>query len=324
MLGILVGIIVGLLLICNNLFKQKLKLQQQVNYLKPMVETVENVRDILYYCETKPKLNYLYLSPTVNYLLGPNAYEEHLQNPEKVFEIVHPDDREVLEKKLSGQFDFSKPIIVRFKHHHGQYIWFEEYGTPIYKDGQFIAILGIIRNIDDKITLQQQLEYKSSHDALTDLYNREYFQSKLTDFNENCDTPIAIIMVDLDELKFINDHYGHQMGDCLIQEAANVFKIFADEQTIVARLGGDEFAVLLANVSNSQVEQYIKNIQVEMNLASEDKQFSLIKASIGYAYSTSSKGVMEQLLSEADAKMYENKKAKKSSMHSGTKNIKVT
>lgn len=68
---VFVGILIGLLLFCMNLYNQKSKLQQQVDYYKPMIETVENSRDILYYCETVPKLNYLYLSPTVNDLLGP-------------------------------------------------------------------------------------------------------------------------------------------------------------------------------------------------------------------------------------------------------------
>ena len=171
-------ILIGLLLICINLYNQKSKLQQKVDFFKPMVETVENIRDIIYYCETVPKLNYLYLSSTVNDLLGPNTWNDHIQNPEAIFEIVHPDDREILVKKKLGQLNFNQPIKVRFRNHLGHYIWFEEYATPVYKDGKFVAVKGIFRNIDDKVVLQQQLEYKSTHDGLTDLYNREFFQSK--------------------------------------------------------------------------------------------------------------------------------------------------
>ena len=64
-----------------------------------MIEAVENIRDMLYYCETDPKLNYLYLSPTVKTLLGPSMLEEHLQNPELIFDIVHPDDYETLNEE---------------------------------------------------------------------------------------------------------------------------------------------------------------------------------------------------------------------------------
>ena len=64
------GILIGLLLLCMNLYSQNSKLQQRLNYYEPMVKTVENVRDILYYCETVPKLNYLYLSPNCKRPIG--------------------------------------------------------------------------------------------------------------------------------------------------------------------------------------------------------------------------------------------------------------
>lgn len=312
-----VGIIIGLFLICIYLYRKTLRLKQQVNYLKPMVEAVENVRDILYYCDTLPKLQYRYLSPTVNDLIGPNTLEEHLKDPDKIFEIVHPDDYEILMKKATGELNFDEPIIVRFRNHLGQYIWFEEYATPIYKDGKYVGIQGIIRNIDEKIALQQQLEYKTSHDSLTDLYNREYFQAKINDFNQHIDIPIGVIFADLDELKFINDQYGHRTGDWLIQEAANRLKMHTGMETIVARIGGDEFAVLMANASISQVEQFIRNVRDEMEKYREDLPFFPIKISIGYAFSKSSIGIMEQLLNDADDNMYKNKKTKKTVSLSG-------
>ena len=220
---VFVGILIGLLLFCMNLYNQKSKLQQKVDYYKPMIETVENIRDILYYCETVPKLNYLYLSPTVNDLLGPKTLEEHLHKPEKIFEIVHPDDRETLVRKKLGEINFNESIKVRFRDHLGQYIWFEEYATPVYKDGKIVAVQGIFRNIDEKVALQLQLEYKSTHDSLTGLYNREFFQSKMNFFNQR-EVPITVIVADLDELKLINDEYGHQMGDSINSRNSKLFK----------------------------------------------------------------------------------------------------
>lgn len=303
-------IIIGLLLLSAYLYRQKLKLQQKADVFKPIVETVENIRDILYYCETVPKLNYVYLSPAVNDLLGPNTLEEHLQNPEKIFEIVHPDEHDTLKKKRLGELNFKEPIKVRFRNHLGQYIWFEEYATPIYKDGKFVAVQGIYRNIDDKVTLQQQLEYKSTHDSLTGLYNREFFQSKMDYFNQ-CDIPIIVLIADLDELKSINDAYGHQMGDQLIRETANALKACADEEMIIARIGGDEFSILLPNGTVSQVERYIKNVRQKMLRVDGNSPFLPIQISIGYEYSNSSFGVMEHLLNKADRYMYKDKKMKK-------------
>nr|WP_106785054.1 sensor domain-containing diguanylate cyclase [Lysinibacillus timonensis] len=303
-------IIVGLLLLCMSLYNQKIKLQHRVELLRPIVETVENIRDILYYCEIVPKLNYLYLSPTVNDLLGPNTLEEHIHNPEKIFEIVHPDDIDILEKKKLGELNFNDPIQVRLRDHLGKYIWFEEYATPVYKKGKYVGVQGIFRNIDEKVALQQQLEYKSTHDALTDLYNRDYFQSKVNDFNQ-CEISIGVIIADLDELKWMNDEYGHLMGDQLICKATECFKMYIDKETIVARIGGDEFAILFPNASISQVEQYIQNVQDEIQRANNEALELPLQISIGYAYSYSSYGVMEQLLNEADANMYKMKKGKK-------------
>lgn len=303
-------LILGLSLLCLILYKQKSKLQQKLDFFKPMIETVENARDILYYCETTPKLNYLYLSPSVNELLGPKTLETHLQDPEMIFEIVHPDDKNTLIKKRLGQLDFNKPIKVRFRDHLGQYIWFEEYASPIYKNGKYVAVQGIFRNIDEKVALQEQLEYKSTHDPLTDLYNRRYFQSQMNYFNQ-LEVPMTVVVADLDELKLINDTYGHQMGDRLIREAANCIMAYADKNMIVARMGGDEFAILIPSADVSQVECYLENVKKKMQNMNGILPFSSIQMSIGYAYGKSSYGVMEQLLNEADAIMYQNKKRNK-------------
>ena len=302
-------IIIGLILLCINLYNQKSKLQQKVSFYQPLIETVENVRDILYYCETEPKLNYLYLSPNVTDYFGQDALAKHLENPERIFEIVHPDDYDILVKKRLGELDFNESIKVRFRNDLGQYIWFEEYATPVYKDGKFIAVQGIYRNIDDKVALQQELEYKSTHDALTDLYNRRFFQLKMKFFNE-CDVPITVIVADLDELKRINDEFGHQKGDQLIREAAICLKAYEVKNMIVARIGGDEFAIIIPNASVSQVEQYLKRVNESMQREYQNSPFSSIKMSIGYEYGHSSYGMMEHLLSKADNKMYKNKKEK--------------
>lgn len=302
-------LIFGLLLLYLKEFNGKLKLQQNINLLKPMIEMAENIQDILYYCETYPKLNYLYLSPNIGTILG-ESLEEHLQNPDLIFDIVHPDDYDTLMKKKLGKLDFSKPITVRFKNSVGEYLWFEECATPIYKNGKFVAVMGIFRNIDDKVKLNEQLEYNANHDSLTKLYNRAFFQRKLSEYNKN-NTPIAVIIADLDDLKPVNDKYGHKMGDQLVCKAADCLNSAANEEMIVARIGGDEFAILIPNADIVKVEEYIKNVQEKLQQNHENFPISPIQISIGYKHSQSSFGVMEKLLSDADANMYQNKKMKK-------------
>ncbi|QFF97579.1 diguanylate cyclase [Psychrobacillus glaciei] len=316
MLKIVILLILGLIIICYKLNSARIKLQQQVKHLSPMIQTVENSKDILYYLEIKPRLKYQYLSPVIENFLGINSLEEHLKNPDYYYEIVHPDDYNMAVEKLSGKTDFSKPIITRMRNDEGKYLWFEEYATPIYENGEFIAIHGVHRNIDDRILLQQQLEYKVTHDALTDIYNREHFENQLQRYNEKIDVSIAIIICDLDELKMINDHYGHKVGDNLIQESAKLLMQCANEEVKdedeveVARIGGDEFAITLINTDPLQVETFLVKVQNRIDHFNEETDTFNIKMSKGHAYHFSSIGKMEQLFVEADSKMYKEKNNK--------------
>ncbi|HWL11757.1 MAG TPA: sensor domain-containing diguanylate cyclase [Ureibacillus sp.] len=284
-------------------------MKQRVDCLTPLNETAENVKDIIYYCET-PQLKYRYLSLAVNQL-GPNTYKEQIDNPFKIFEIVHPEDREKLENKIQGKMNFSKPLIVRFLNAEGKYIWFEEYAVPVYKAGKLVAVQGVIRNIDDRMKLQQQLEYEVSYDGLTNVYNRNYFQMKMGLYNKVMDVPMGVIICDLDRLKYINDHYGHQTGDRIIIEAANLLTNCANGETIIARLGGDEFAILLPDVQEEDVILFIDKVIQNLNYHNTFNESLPVQMSIGYSYINSSIRNMESLYSEADQKMYTAKNAKR-------------
>ncbi|QCR34253.1 sensor domain-containing diguanylate cyclase [Lysinibacillus sp. SGAir0095] len=304
------GLIILLLVaIISVQYYQLAKRKEQLDYVKPLIETVKNVKDIIYYCET-PQLKYRYLSPGVNQL-GPNTHDEHMKNPYKILEIVHPEDREKLENKVLGKVDFSKPFTIRLLNDKGNYIWFEEYATPVYKDGKLVAVQGIFRNNDEKIKLQKQLEYEVSHDGLTNVYNRSFFQTKLGLYNKVKDVPMGIIICDLDQLKYINDNFGHQTGDRLIIEAANILTNCANEEMIIARIGGDEFAILLPNVVEEDVVTFINKVIQNLNYHNTFNESLPIHMSIGYSYIPSSIRNMECLYSEADHQMYTAKNAKK-------------
>lgn len=295
--------------ILYGIYKLWLKLQQKINYLTTLSNLVEHSQDIIYYCELKPAIKYRYLSPAIDRILSPTLVEESMKNPYTAFERIHPDDLPVLMKKAAGELDYSKPIIQRWKNDEDEYICFEEYSTPIYRNGQIVAIQGIIRNINDKVELQQQLEYKVSHDTLTDLYNRGYFESLINLYDKNEDAPIAILIFDLDELKLINDQHGHKMGDQLIKETAGLLKSLSDVDVIAARIGGDEFAVLMVNSNPAQAEAFIEEVHKEIDrLNSYESRSFKIKLSKGYAFNHSSLGKMEELFIEADNNMYRDKK----------------
>lgn len=310
MIVLIVGIVV-LMGLCVYLDVTRRRIQKQLNCLVPLIQVVDNMRDILYYCEIYPVMKYRYLSQAINHIIGPNAWNEHLANPNLIFDMVHPEDYDTLKKKKHGQLDYCKPISLRLKNNEGHYIWFEEYATPIYENGRIVAIQGIFRNIETTMELHKKLEYKATHDRLTAIYNHDYFEMQFEYYDQQMNAPIAIIICDLDNLKKMNDSCGHRVGDVFIQESARLLTSVVDDEGSVSRIGGDEFAIVLTDITQAQVDELLARIHIairEFNAAAGNFKISM---SIGQAYRGSSLQQMDQLFIEADNDMYKHKNEKK-------------
>ncbi|MDQ0414984.1 sensor domain-containing diguanylate cyclase [Mesobacillus stamsii] len=309
MLGLIVGVC-GLGI--YHFSEMKRIRQEQVEDDKRFSGLVASTKDIIYYFEKKPGFQFRYVLPPLEHFVGEEMGKEAFVDPQKFFYLVHPDDLEMLWKKIKGEVDYNKPIVNRISDRKGGYTCYEEYTTPVYKDGEIVALQGILRNINEKIKLQAELEYRINHDDLTGLYNRGYFEKKLFKYNHEVNAPVAIIMCDLDELKYVNDHYGHNAGDLLIKTTANILNDFSCEQTVIARMGGDEFALIVTDASEEIV---IKMVVSEINSKMNDNVIESlnlpIKLSIGYAYRAESIHQMEEIFSEADKDMYRNKNRRK-------------
>lgn len=289
----------------------KVRWNKEKVYKQTIFDLVECSKDVIYHYEVKPDQKFLYVSPSIEKFLGKGVIEEEAKDPKAPFKRIHPDDHELLYKKINGEIDYNQKLVQRWKDNDGNYKWFEEYATPVYKNGEIIAIQGILRNIDEKVMLQQDLEYRINHDTLTDIYNREYFEAIFTKYNEEFNVPIAILLFDLDELKITNDNCGHRAGDALIKKTANILNEFSSDNVTVSRLGGDEFVILVANHTAKDAEQLERNI-----LAKFKNDTSNIKISVGYAFSANSIGQMPKLFTEADKKMYSNKNERKQLLNS--------
>jgi diguanylate cyclase (GGDEF)-like protein/PAS domain S-box-containing protein len=306
-----VGVFIGVI------FSEQLKkmvwkgFNERTENEKRIYQLVESSKDIIYYCDIEPQLKYRYLSPAIEEILRPNLVKESMKNAYTAFEIIHPDDYKTLENKISGNIDYNKPILQRWRDDKGNYKWFEEYATPIYENGQLVALQGIIRNIDEKILLQKKLEYKIEHDSLTGIYNREFFERQIELYNEKKEESVALILCDLDELKWVNDTLGHKMGDQLIIETAAILNTFSKADVLVTRIGGDEFAILLTKTKLLSVSTLLTNIRNEvLSYNKKGKKFT-IKLSLGYAFEPSSIGKMDDLFIMADRSMYMDKNKKK-------------
>lgn len=271
---------------------------------------VECSRDIIYYYQVNPEFKFKYISPSLDEHLGAGVVEAAMKNPYDCFERSHPEDVDQLHDKVTGRMDYSKPILQRWLGPEGQYIWFEEYANPVYEKGRLVAVQGIIRNINDKVRLQEDLEFRITHDALTGIHNRHFFEQQLAQFNKK-NTSAAIILLDLDNLKTTNDSFGHKRGDSLLIETAKLLASFESNAINVSRIGGDEFAILLLGKTEQEIKQFIEFIQSSIAFYNNANHIFPIKLSLGYAYASGSLGKMEELLSLADARMYEAKRRNK-------------
>ncbi|MFD3448150.1 diguanylate cyclase domain-containing protein [Microbacteriaceae bacterium 4G12] len=311
-IAFVIGIVVGIAIIvflCKSWRKRK---EELIKEYKRLVKVMENTKDLLYYYQVKPERQFKYVSPSAETLLGKGIIEEAYRDPDTCYRYVHPDDYEVLHKKIMGELDYNQAIIQRWKNRDdGQYKWFEEYTTPIYENGELVAIQGVVRDIDEKMELQQELQYRIDHDVLTDIYNRGYFEQEFSKLDEENNTSAAVILCDLDELKFINDNCGHEEGDLLIKEAAKILNKFSSNKITVARIGGDEFVLLVALKDEQEVQRLVTRIEQELDTYNNSSLDMKIQMSIGYAFTPSSIGNMTALLAKADKNMYIEKKQRK-------------
>ncbi len=223
-------------------------------------------------------------------------------------EGVHPDDFEQCLKIYVTAFDKREKFDMeyRLRHVSGEYRWIQDLGTPTYNSsGEFVGYIGHCFDITERKKLEEQLRYQSSRDAMTGLYNRNFFEVELARFEQSRDYPMSIIMADIDGLKYTNDTRGHAAGDELLRQGSQILSTVMRTGDIVARIGGDEFAVLLPKTDAEMVKTIIKRIRdsiAEYNSGKTDLPLSI---SLGCA--TTEMFDLMKTLKFADQNMYADK-----------------
>ncbi len=180
--------------------------------------------------------------------------------------------------------------------------------------------VGIIFDVTDDIEENKRLIRELDFDALTQLYNRTAFKREVFyAIQGEPDSVGAMIFADLDNLKYINDTYGHDVGDRLIIRAGEMYGNFSRFGGIAARISGDEFAVYLHGFSTKDEIREILRFQLKENeaytLETPDENMHRIRASTGIAWYPEDSGNATDLLKLADFAMYESKKKEKGSIH---------
>ena len=208
---------------------------------------------------------------------------------------------------MDGTSD-SKSNIVENICFDGKKRFFNIYDSPIEWEGE-PAMQVVLEDFTDKVEFEKALEYRASHDQLTDLYNRSAVYDWLDEHLKSSDDIFCILM-DIDDFKKVNDTHGHQVGDQVIQSLSSIIKNTVENlEGVAGRWGGEEFIIFLPNTSFTKTEFIAESIRSDFNkvqyLPSTKKAFNA-SVSIGISSHNSYDEMIsiDELIKKADKYLY--------------------
>ena len=148
-------------------------------------------------------------------------------------------------------------------------------------------------------------------DTLTNVYNRNYYNDKVKDKLDTCEYPQTIIVSDINNLKTVNDNYGHLIGDELLKSFADILRQTFPDCQMILRMGGDEFHLILEKTNDEKVANdisVVKKIISEKRLTVDKNKTIKMSAAFGFATRNCSEENIDTIIALADKRMYENKK----------------
>ena len=236
--------------------------------------------------------------------------------------LSHPDDVDTDSDVFSSLLRGERKDLSREKRYvtaDGKEVWVAAHIVPVRDaDDKVVAVLGHAQDITERRRYEAQLVELANHDSLTGLGNRSLFGRELQSHLERCrryGTTGAVLMLDLDNLKGINDSFGHNAGDQVIISMAEALRTRLRSADVVARLGGDEFAVLLPEAGRLEAELVAKAILQEVRdevVVLDGDQSRHLTTSVGIAIIEDTQDTalgVPEVLAAADLAMYEAKKA---------------
>lgn len=227
-------------------------------------------------------------------------------------EGVHPEDFQRCLNTYVTAFDARQKFIMdyRLRRHDGEYRWLTDHGIPRFDEqGTFLGYIGSCFDVTKSHVEQVQTEFTAQHDPLTGLPNRLLLEDRLQQVVTSAKRDresAALLFVDLDRFKPVNDNYGHDIGDLLLQEVAHRMQACVRESDTVARIGGDEFVVLLPVVDSAEDAKHVaEKIRLALNQPFNLAALTLcISSSTGISLYPEHGVSEEQLLKNADTAMY--------------------
>lgn len=247
-----------------------------------------------------------------------------LSNGKFIDSLMSQDDSEKYKRDMNGLLKNKSSYSAEYqlKTKSGAVIWVSLRAVCITdRLGEPLRVIGVMTDIDNEKKLELQLSERASYDFLSQLYNRNTFIRNLTSEIERRGTKrVAVSFIDVDDFKFINDRYGHTIGDEVIRFVADTIRTKVDDRGgFAGRFGGDEFVLCftnqddIANIENISMD--IINELYEGYTTADGAMHIDVKASIGVAFCPEHTEDVNELLSFADTAMYFVKKNGKTNYH---------
>lgn len=273
---------------------------------------IERLPDIIYTFSNQR--GGIYYSFRVEEILGYS--HQHLEeNPWLWTESIHPDDIADVrsaQHALSQEEDFN--LEYRIRTAQGKWLWLHDRSISKRTEGEESIVEGIASDITARKEVHETLEHLAKFDQLTGLANRRMFhdfQAKAFSRAMRYQRSMAVILLDLDNFKEINDTHGHDLGDKLLISLAKRLAGVIRSGDLLARLGGDEFAIILDEMTQVEDAGIIAQKIVEaMDIPHQlDEREILVSSSIGIAVYSGGDQTLDELNKHADIAMYSAKKA---------------
>lgn len=258
--------------------------------------------------------NSLYVSTKLKQMRGYGP-EEDASKVDFWMDGIHPDDKHrvlaVMQEHLQGRTDKFEAKY-RLRNRAGHFIWVNDKGkvSKIDAKGNPAIVAGMVQNITDQVALQERLENQAARDELTGAFNRrvcrEILEHHIASSHINGKS-FAVILMDIDYFKLINDQYGHQVGDVVLKAFVKKIEDNLREGDLLFRWGGEEFLLLLPSLDESKqykVAEKIRKIIEDNQIVLTDKTEISLTVSMGVSTYPQHGSTRSQLIEKADIAMY--------------------